>query len=76
MRVVALRALAACGLTCSDGNPGRNIGAGGPDVERFLFIGNLDEAAAALLLLNCLAYFGFDLRRFFGRNEDTAREQG
>lgn len=28
------------------------------------FIGNLDEAAAALVLINCLAYFGFDLTRF------------
>lgn len=25
------------------------------------FVGNLDEAAAVLLLLKCLAYFGIDL---------------
>ena len=29
------------------------------------FVGNLDEAGAALLLINCLAYFGLDLRRLF-----------
>jgi len=28
-------------------------------------IGNLDEAAAALILINCLKYFGFDLTRIF-----------
>ena len=28
-------------------------------------IGNLDEAAAALILINCLKYFGFDLTRLF-----------
>lgn len=29
------------------------------------FLGNLDEAAAALILINCLKYFGFDLTRMF-----------
>ncbi|MFT4177612.1 MAG: DUF1232 domain-containing protein [Luteolibacter sp.] len=29
-------------------------------------IGNLDEAAAAFLLLNSLAYFGLDVRHLFG----------
>jgi hypothetical protein len=28
-------------------------------------IGNLDEAAAALILINCLKYFGWDLTRVF-----------
>lgn len=28
-------------------------------------LGNLDEAAAALILINCLKYFGFDLTRLF-----------
>jgi len=33
-------------------------------------VGNLDEAAATLLLLNCLAYFGIDLRHLFrGKND-------
>lgn len=32
-------------------------------------IGNLDEAAAAGLLISCLAYFGVDLGRLFGRRE-------
>ncbi|MEO0586017.1 MAG: DUF1232 domain-containing protein [Planctomycetota bacterium] len=30
-------------------------------------LGNLDEAAAATLLLMCLSYFGIDLTRAFGR---------
>ena len=30
-------------------------------------IGNLDEAAAAVVLLNCLAYLGLDLRALGGR---------
>lgn len=29
------------------------------------FIGNLDEAAAVMLILNALAYFGLDLTKFF-----------
>lgn len=28
-------------------------------------VGNLDEAAAVLLVLNSLRYFGFDFTRFF-----------
>jgi hypothetical protein len=31
-------------------------------------IGNLDEVLATTVLLNCLAYFGLDLRRYFGRS--------
>lgn len=34
------------------------------------FVGNLDEAAATLLLLNCLAYFGLDLRHLFRKRND------
>jgi len=30
-------------------------------------IGNLDEAAAAMLLISCLSYFGVDLGGLFGR---------
>lgn len=30
-------------------------------------VGNLDEAAAAALLISCLSYFGFDLGSLFGR---------
>lgn len=30
------------------------------------FVGNLDEGAATFLLLSSLAYFGIDLRGFFG----------
>ena len=30
------------------------------------FVGNLDEGAAAFLLLSSLAYFGIDLRDVFG----------
>lgn len=33
--------------------------------DNFPIIGNLDEAAAALLLLKCLAHFGLDLRHLF-----------
>ncbi len=33
------------------------------------FVGNLDEAAAAGLLISCLAYFGVDLGGLFGRKE-------
>jgi hypothetical protein len=44
-----------------------NVGAGVFELipDNFPIIGNLDEAAAALLLLNCLAYFGLDLRHLF-----------
>lgn len=44
-----------------------NIGVGFIELipDNVPFVGNLDEAAAAALLINCLAYFGLDLRRFF-----------
>lgn len=35
------------------------------------FLGNLDEAAAAAMLLSCLSYFGLDLKRLFGRGGDS-----
>ncbi|NOY00424.1 MAG: DUF1232 domain-containing protein [Verrucomicrobia bacterium] len=34
-------------------------------------IGNLDEAAAAALLISCLAYFGFDVTRIFKKAEEN-----
>lgn len=46
-----------------------NPGAGIIDLipDNLPILGNLDEAAATLLLLNCLAYFGLDLRNLMGR---------
>jgi len=35
--------------------------------------GNLDEAAATALLLNCLAYFGVDLGHFLKRKGGAAK---
>ena len=42
-----------------------NIGAGVVEIvpDNIPLIGNIDEAGATLLLLNCLAYFGLNLRR-------------
>ncbi|MEM6332380.1 MAG: hypothetical protein AAF823_03470 [Planctomycetota bacterium] len=37
-------------------------------------LGNLDEAAAATLLLMCLSYFGIDLTRAFRRRRVDSRE--
>lgn len=47
-----------------------NIGAGVIELipDNIPIIGNLDEAAATVILLNCLAYFGLDLRRLFHRS--------
>ncbi len=44
-----------------------NVGAGIVELipDNIPIIGNLDEAAATMLLLNCLAYFGLDLRHLF-----------
>lgn len=41
-----------------------NIGAGVIELipDNIPIFGNLDETAATLLFLNCLAYFGLDLR--------------
>jgi len=38
-------------------------------------IGNLDEAAAALILINCLKYFGLDLTRLFQAGQRGASGQ-
>ncbi len=38
-------------------------------------VGNLDEATATLLLINCLAYFGIDVRNLFGRKNAKEDEQ-
>jgi hypothetical protein len=39
------------------------------------FLGNLDEAAAALILINCLKYFGFDLTRMFQAGQRGTADQ-
>jgi uncharacterized membrane protein YkvA (DUF1232 family) len=46
-------------------NPGLGVFELIPD--NFPLVGNLDEVAATVLLLNCLAYFGLDLRHLFKR---------
>ena len=46
-------------------NPGAGIIELIPD--NIPIVGNLDEAAATVLLLNCLAYFGLDLTTLLGR---------
>ncbi len=38
-------------------------------------IGNLDEAAAAALLISCFAYFGVDLGNLFGRKVKSAGDK-
>jgi uncharacterized membrane protein YkvA (DUF1232 family) len=47
-------------------NPGAGIFEVLPD--NLPFIGNLDEAVAAGLLIMCLKYFGIDLTRFLSRD--------
>ncbi|MBN1285611.1 MAG: DUF1232 domain-containing protein [Anaerolineae bacterium] len=44
--------------------------------DAFPVIGNLDDATAALLLLNALRFYGVDLSNLFGatRTEDTVIE--
>ncbi|WP_395736752.1 DUF1232 domain-containing protein [Prosthecobacter sp.] len=37
--------------------------------DNFPLIGNLDEAAATALLINCMAYFGFDIGHFLKRKK-------
>jgi hypothetical protein len=51
-------------------NPGLGVFELIPD--NFPLIGNLDEVAATVLLLNCLAYFGLDLRHLFRRETPPA----
>jgi hypothetical protein len=38
-------------------------------------VGHIDEALAALILLNCLAYFGFDVTRLVRRAEDARKRR-
>ncbi len=59
--IAALGLLAALYLV----NPGAGIFELIPD--NFPLIGNLDEAAAVVLLLNSLSYFGIDLWHLFPR---------
>ena len=47
-------------------NPGAGIFELIPD--NIPFIGNLDEATAAMILLACLRYFGIDIGNIFKRN--------
>ncbi len=57
-------------------NPGAGVIEFLPDNAPF--IGNLDEAAAATLLLSCLAYFGLDLSKIFGKADQfkgTGKEE-
>jgi uncharacterized membrane protein YkvA (DUF1232 family) len=48
-------------------NPGAGVIELIPD--NFPIIGNLDEAAAAALLISCLAYFGLDIGNIFGKKK-------
>ncbi len=52
-----------------------NIGAGVIELipDNFPVLGNIDEAGATLLLLNCLAYFGINLGR---RTTPLRNEEG
>ena len=50
-------------------NPGAGLFFEIPD--NFPIIGNLDEAAAAALLISCLAYFGFDVTKLFKKAQEN-----
>ena len=39
-------------------------------------IGNLDEAAAAAILVSCFTYFGVDIGSIFGRKKKEKAEDG
>lgn len=54
-------------------NPGAGIFELIPD--NLPLVGNLDEAAAVVLLLNCLAYFGIDLRQILKKTPPKSRER-
>ena len=43
--------------------------------DNFPIIGNLDEAAATVLLLSCLSYFGIDLFNIFRKDPKPPNEQ-
>ena len=49
-----------------------NIGAGFLELipDNIPLVGNLDEAAAAALLIMCLGYFGIDLTNIFKNKPD------
>lgn len=51
-----------------------NLGAGIVEFvpDNLPIIGNLDEAGATLLLINCLSYFGVDLRRLVRHSPVTS----
>ena len=55
-----------------------NLGAGILDIvpDNFPIVRNLDEATATVLLLSCLAYFGFDLRQLFKKDEQSRLTRG
>lgn len=38
------------------------------------FLGNLDEATAAAVLIACLRYFGYDLTRFWSRKPRSVKD--
>lgn len=42
--------------------------------DNFPIIGNLDEAAATLLILGALRYFGLDLTKFFSKNISSKKD--
>ena len=50
-----------------------NIGVGVIEFipDNIPFVGNLDEASAAILLLMCLRYFGFDLTKILKKSPET-----
>ncbi len=54
-------------------NPGAGIFFEIPD--NIPIIGNLDEAAAAALLISCLAYFGFDVTKIFKKAEENSDQK-
>jgi len=53
-----------------------NFGAGVFELipDNIPIIGNFDEATATLLLINCLAYFGLDLRQLFHASNIKKKE--
>ena len=42
--------------------------------DNFPIVGNLDEAAATILLLSCLSYFGIDLANLFKKDNKPVHE--
>lgn len=53
-----------------------NIGSGFIELipDNIPFIGNLDDATAMLLLMNCIRYFGIDLFDIFARKTDKIND--